>query len=315
MKLGISRCLLGEKVRYDGGHKLDPFLRDALGRFVRWVPVCPEVECGLPAPREPMRLTGDPDRPRLLTVKTARDLSGRMTAWGREVLNRLAAEDLCGYVFKSKSPSCGLSGVKVHPGPGGRALKKGVGLWAAMFGRRFPLVPVEEEVRLLDPGRRENFIERVLALRRWQESMEAGPAGVARFHAGHRLVIMAHGPRALPVLDRLAAEAEEDRDAAREYLVRLNQALKLKATVKKNVQALTRAAGQLEGLLSPEQRAELLAAVKAYAGSATPLSVPIGLLGRYARKYGHIRLSAQAYLSPDPLEAGLRDLSQAPGAA
>lgn len=165
IKLAISACLLGEKVRYDGGHRLDPFLRDTLGRFVEYVPVCPEVECGLGVPREEMRLVGDPSNPRLVTMKTGVDHTGRMHEWGMRRLDELAREDLSGYIFKSRSPSCAMERVKVY---GEREISmNGVGVWARMVMERFPLLPVEDEERLADPEIRENFIERVFVWKRW----------------------------------------------------------------------------------------------------------------------------------------------------
>ena len=166
-RLGISTCLLGERVRYDGGHKLDHYLRDVLGQFVQWVPVCPEVECGLPVPREAMRLVGAPDKPRLLTQRTGIDHTERMKGWASRRLDELERQNLDGYVFKSGSPSSGMERVKVY-GRNGVPRKIGMGIWARMFMERFPLLPVEDEGRLNDVVLRENFIERVFCLRRYR---------------------------------------------------------------------------------------------------------------------------------------------------
>src|SRR5512145_721965 len=133
IRLGVSTCLLGEKVRYDGQHKLDRFLTDTLGQWVEWVPVCPEVECGLPVPRESMHLVGDPDRPRLITIRSGTDHTKRLQAWSEERLNALESEGLGGYVFKSRSPSSGLQGIKVYSPEGMPVSAKGVGLWARAF--------------------------------------------------------------------------------------------------------------------------------------------------------------------------------------
>ncbi|MGE4551527.1 MAG: DUF523 domain-containing protein, partial [Desulfovibrionaceae bacterium] len=149
--LGVSRCLLGEPVRYDGGHQLDRFLRDELGPFVTWAPVCPEVECGLPVPREAMRLVGDPAAPRLVTQKTGADHTARMAAWAAGRLEALAGLGLCGFVFKKDSPSSGMTRVKVYPEPGGPArpgVRQGVGVFARLFMARFPHLPVEDDGRL-----------------------------------------------------------------------------------------------------------------------------------------------------------------------
>ena len=168
-RLGVSRCLLGESVRYDGGHKLDRFLTDVLGPHVEYVPVCPEVECGLPVPREAMRLVGRPDSPRLVTVKTKLDLTDRMDSWAKERVARLQDEGLCGFVFKYGSPSSGLSRVKVYPEGGGAPVLKGRGLFAARLMDAMPLLPAEDEGRLNDDALRENFIERVFVMHRWRQ--------------------------------------------------------------------------------------------------------------------------------------------------
>ena len=169
IKLGISTCLLGERVRYDGGHKRDYYLCDVLGQYVEYVPVCPEVECGLSIPREAMHLVGDPSSPRLLTVHTRIDHTERMLSWARKRLDELESAELCGFIFKSKSPSSGMERVKVYNAKG-VAEKKGVGLFARAFMDRFPLLPVEEERRLNDPQLRENFIEAIFAFKRRRET-------------------------------------------------------------------------------------------------------------------------------------------------
>ena len=168
IKLGISSCLLGKKVRYDGGHKLDHFLADTLGAYVDWVPVCPEVESGLSVPREAMHLVGDPEAPRLVTIRSGVDHTSRMRRWANKKVTALAAEDLCGFVFKSRSPSSGMRGVKIYS-PEGMPVGTGSGIFAKAFQDRFPLLPVEDEGRLHDPALRENFIERIFVYKRWQE--------------------------------------------------------------------------------------------------------------------------------------------------
>jgi uncharacterized protein YbbK (DUF523 family) len=138
IRLGISSCLLGENVRYDGGHKLDRFLKDTLCACVEYVPVCPEVECGLGVPRESMRLEGEPDNPRLVTTSSKQDRTGLLVDWARKRVVELEAEKLCGFIFKSDSPSCGLERVKVI-NEKGMAVKTGVGIFARIFMEHFPL--------------------------------------------------------------------------------------------------------------------------------------------------------------------------------
>ena len=162
IKIGISSCLLGEKVRYDGGHKLDSLLTDTLGQFVEWVPVCPEVESGLPVPREAMRLVSGPDAPRLVTCLTGIDHTERMVKWAQEKIECLKSAGLCGFIFKSKSPSSGMQGIEVYT-PSGEPAGRGAGIFARIFIDSFPLLPVEDDVRLHDPVLRKSFIDRVFA--------------------------------------------------------------------------------------------------------------------------------------------------------
>jgi uncharacterized protein YbbK (DUF523 family) len=187
IKLGISTCLLGENVRYDGGHKLDRFLTETLGQYVEYVPVCPEVECGLPVPRESMHLEGDPDSPHLVTIRTKQDLTERMIQWARKRVAGLEKEDLCGFIFKSDSPSSGMERVRVY-NKKGMPVKKGVGIFARIFMNHLPLLPVEDEGRLHDPKLRENFIERIFTLKRWREVLERKESrgNVVDFHTRHR---------------------------------------------------------------------------------------------------------------------------------
>jgi uncharacterized protein YbbK (DUF523 family) len=171
IRIGISACLLGQNVRYDGGHRHDRYITDAFGRFFEWVPICPEVEYGLPIPREAMRLFGDPANPRLVTIRTHIDHTDGMLAWAEKRLETLAALDLCGFIFKSRSPSSGMAAVKVY-GDAGVVVEKGVGIFAGAFMKRFPLLPVEEDGRLNDPFLRGNFIERIFVYRQRREPIE-----------------------------------------------------------------------------------------------------------------------------------------------
>jgi len=208
LRLGISACLLGQAVRYDGGHKRDPFLAETLGRFVEWVPVCPEVELGLGVPREPIRLEGDAAAPRLVAAKSRRDLTRAMTRLARARAAELARLDLVGYVFKKDSPSCGMERVRVY-GNGRRTLRRGTGLFAHALMERLPLLPVEEEGRLGDAALRASFVERVFAHARWKGALAAGMtrARLAAFHAAHERLLLANHPAACRRLGVLVANA------------------------------------------------------------------------------------------------------------
>src|SRR5512143_3885774 len=209
IKLGISSCLLGEKVRYDGGHKLDPFLRKTLGRYVDWVPVCPEVESGLPVPRDVMHLVGDPDAPRLVTVNEGIDHTNRMLRWAHEKLSELERMDLCGFVFKSRSPSSGMRGVKLYT-PEGVLKGRSIGIFAGAFMKQFPLLPVEDDGRLQDPALRENFIERIFVFRRWRAFQDSRPKikDLVSFHTDHKLLILSHSTRHYSALGSMVAGAK-----------------------------------------------------------------------------------------------------------
>jgi len=217
IRIGVSACLLGDEVRYDGGHKRDPFLADVLGAFVEWVKVCPEVEIGMGTPRESIRLTDEAGRIRLLTVTTGVDHTDAMTAYAARRTAALADADLCGYVLKQDSPSCGMARVKVYGGTGPPS-RTGVGLFAAALLARFPHLPVEEEGGLADPRLRENFIERVFAYRRLRDLFESPwtAADLVRFHTAHEVVLLAHSAQSSSQLRQLAAGAGAiDREAVR----------------------------------------------------------------------------------------------------
>jgi uncharacterized protein YbgA (DUF1722 family)/uncharacterized protein YbbK (DUF523 family) len=309
IRLGISACLLGRNVRYDGGHQLDRYLSGTLGRFVEWVPVCPEVECGLQVPREAMRLVGDPASPRLVTRETGVDHTDRMVRWAGARLRALAQERLCGFVFKINSPSSGMRAVKVYRDAGVR--KDGVGIWAREFMRHFPLLPVEDDGRLQDPGLRENFIERVFVLHRWHGYLDAGGAlkGLVEFHTRHKLILMAHGPKALTELGALVARGKGmGRKALQEeYLRGLLEALKRPATVRQNTNVLYHIAGYFKKALSADEKKELGEVVTQYHDGLVPLVVPVTLLQHYVRKFREPYLARQHYLHPHPRELMLRN--------
>ena len=310
IRIGVSSCLLGEAVRYDGGHKRHAFLTETLAPFVEWVPVCPEVECGLGTPRESMRLVETGRGLRLLTVKTIVDLTGRMDAYARRRVAGLAALDLCGYVFKKDSPSCGLTGVKVYGGHGA-ATKSGRGLFAARLVERFPDLPVEEEGRLSDPRLRDNFVERVFAYRRLLDlfSMKWNSGALVRFHTAHKLILMAHSPEMYRQLGRLVAEPRSlpAKELRREYTRAFMSALAVIATPRKHTNVLQHMAGYLKDKLDPAAKAELHSAIDDYRRELVPLLVPLTLLRHYVRLHGISYLAGQLYLEPHPGELMLRN--------
>ncbi len=310
VRLGISACLLGENVRYDGGHKLDRFLKETLGQYVEYVPVCPEVECGLPVPRESMHLEGDPESPRLVTSRTKQDMTERMVRWAKRRVMELEKEDLCGFIFKSNSPSSGMERVRVY-NEKGMPVKKGVGIFAKIFMEHFPLLPVEEDGRLYDPKLRDNFIERIFTLKRWREALDEkeGRGMVVDFHTKHKLLILSHSPKHYQIMGKLVAKAKAlpIKELVQEYQTHLMDALELKTTPKKNANVLMHMMGYFKEQLSTDEKQELLEVIENYRQEYIPLIVPITLLRHYVRKYNQPYLKQQVYLHPHPLELQLRN--------
>ncbi len=310
IRLGVSSCLLGEKVRYDGGHKLDRFLNDTLGQYVEYVPVCPEYECGLPVPREAMHLEGDPENPRLVTIKTKQDKTDQMTRWARRRVAELEKENLSGFIFKSKSPSSGMERVKVYNDKG-MPSQNGVGMFARIFMEHFPLLPVEEEGRLHDPVIRENFIERIFALFRWRQAMAKSRSrrSLIEFHTRHKLLLFAHNEQRYREMGRLVARAKDVplKDLLEKYQVQLLEVLKLKTTPKKNANVLMHIMGYFKEHLSSDEKKELLDVIELYKSGSVPLIVPVTLVNHYVRKYHEPYLEEQAYLNPHPVELQLRN--------
>lgn len=310
IKIGISSCLLGNNVRWNGGHRRDRYLTDTLGQYVEWVPVCPEVELGLGIPRETLRLVGDPENPRLVTTKTAVDHTRHMEKWARGRLQELAEENLCGFIFKSDSPSSGMVRVKVY-NEKGMPQKKGVGIFARAFMDRFPLIPVEDDGRLRNPSIRENFIDQIFTLQRWREtrSRRSCVGNVVDFHSRNKLVLMAHSPRHLKEMGVLAArgKALECRTLYSTYEKLLLGALRLKSTVKKNYNVLQHIMGYFRKQLTQDEKQELMEVMDQYKQSLVPLVVPLTLFRHYVRKYDQPYLREQTWLNPHPADLKLRN--------
>jgi uncharacterized protein YbgA (DUF1722 family)/uncharacterized protein YbbK (DUF523 family) len=310
IKLGISSCLLGEKVRYDGGHKQDSFIKETLGKFIDFHPVCPEVECGLSIPREAMRLVGDQTNYRLVTIRTNQDLTAQMANWAERRIKELRDENLCGFIFKSKSPSSGMERIKVYNEKGVPA-KVGVGIFAGLFMKANPELPIEDEGRLHDPALRENFIERIFTLKRWRDYTRAGisVAGLIDFHTRHKLIIMAHSQQLLRELGGIVAKVKNLwlEQSHETYFSILTDALKLRSTVKKQTNVLMHMMGYFKQQLSTMEKQELLEVIARYHQGLVPLVVPLTLLNHYVRKYEQSYLQSQVYLDPHPAELMLRN--------
>ncbi|MBI5543998.1 MAG: DUF523 and DUF1722 domain-containing protein [Deltaproteobacteria bacterium] len=310
VRLLISACLLGEHVRYDGQHKYDPFLVETLGRFVEWVRVCPEVDCGMPTPRPSMHLVGDPHSPRLVS-RLGVDLTARMQRFAEAQVERYAGLGLCGYVCKKDSPSSGMARVKVYDEEGKGALRNGVGIFTRTFMERYPLIPVEEEGRLHDPELRERFIERVFCVRRWLDLLQGGMhrGRLVDFHADHKYLVLSHGRAGYAALGQLVAAAKQHRpaDLYRAYHEGFMAALAQPATRKKITDVLQHMLGYFKRELSKDEKSEMLETAEAYRRSLVPLIVPVTLLKHYVRKYEVAYLQRQVFLSPYPAELMLRN--------
>lgn len=327
IRVGVSSCLLGNQVRYDGGHQRDPYIINTLGQYFDFVPVCPEVECGLPTPRETLRLVGDPENPRLITRETQIDHTGRMKDWASGRLDSLEEMNLCGFIFKSRSPSSGMERIKVYPDPespdesvktgrkGGAKppVLKGVGIFAREYMNRFPLIPVEDDGRLHDPGLRENFIERIFTMKRWRD-IENTPASkrvgrLVEFHTRQKLLVMAHSPEHYRDMGRLVARAKQcDPDELfTEYRKLLMTSLSRKATRRKHANVLQHILGYFRKFISADEKQEMLDLIDLHRTGTVPLIVPITIANHYTRKYSIDYLAKQYYLNPHPIELRLRN--------
>ena len=310
IRVGISSCLLGAPVRFDGGHKRDPFLTETFGAFVEWVPVCPEVECGFGTPRESMRLVRGDTGVRMLTVRTAVDHTDRMAEYARRRVVALAADGLSGYVLKKDSPSCGVDRVRVY-GAHGVPDKSGRGLFAAHLVERFPSLPVEEEGRLSDPRLRENFVERVFAYWRLRRLFSGrwNLGELVAFHTAHKLIVMAHSLDAYRTLGRLVAGARgfARSDVERRYTQALMSALAVIATPRRHVNVLQHMSGYFKAHLDAESKRELATAIDDYRRQLVPLVVPMTLLRHHVRVHSVSYLAGQLYLAPHPKELMLRN--------
>lgn len=310
VRLGISACLLGERVRYDGGHKRDDFLVSTVGPFVTWVPVCPEQEAGFGVPRPAVRLQAGTDGPRMVDPKSGRDLTAAMRRTAATRTRTLAEADLDGFLLKKDSPSCGMERVRLYDAHG-MPSRTGVGLFAAALQERLPLLPVEEEGRLHDPDLRENFFTRVFAHRRLKAALHPRwtVGDLVRFHTAEKLLLLAHDPEAYRALGRMVAGAKAmpRAELAERYPAAFLSALRTQATRRKHVNVLQHAQGHFSDRLDARERAELTALIAEYGRGLVPLIVPVTLLRHFVRRFEVAYLSGQSYLEPSPKELMLRN--------
>lgn len=302
-RIGVSACLLGAPVRFDGGHKRDDFITKELARFVDFVPVCPEMDLGLGAPRESLRLVGRAADPKLVAPRSGNDYTDAMRALAERRSEAIAGWSLDGFVFKKDSPSCGVWRVRVY-GPSGTPTRDGRGLFAAALLRQHSLLPVEEEGRLRDPRLRDNFLVRIfmhhrltrLFHPRWRQ------AELVRFHASTKLLLLAHSTERYRQLGRLVATATGRQRIAvqEEYRRGVLEALAVVPSRGKHVNVLEHLAGFLRDRSSPDERAELRETIEAYRREEVPLAVPLTLVRHHVRHHRIEYLEAQLYLMPFP---------------
>lgn len=305
--IGISQCLLGASVRYDGSHKRSRLCTEALANHFEFVPVCPEMGIGMGAPREPIHLVGtqQDDTVRAVGNHTpGLDVTAQLEAYGRDKSARLG--ELCGYIFMERSPSCGLSGVKVHDLHGKLLRRRASGIYAREFTARHPLLPVEEDARLHDPQRCENFLTRVYAWQRWRalEAEGLSHAKLRDFHSRHKYLLSAHRPAAYGYLCRLLARAGQRRveDAAQVYIRSFMATLQIMATRHGHAEVLRQLAGYFRKQLNPHDRQALAQRIEDYRRDLVPLAALRTLLRRHLRQHPNDYLQRQTYLEPYPPE-------------
>ena len=310
LRLGVSTCLLGENVRFDGGTARDRFVIDVLGRWFDWVPVCPEVEVGMGVPRPTIRLFEDERGLRLVAPSTGEDFTRRMTAYARRRVRELQKTDLDGYILKKSSPSCGMERIRVYDDKGVRR-RDARGVFADELIERWPLLPVEEEGRLNDPELRENFIERIFCRNRWRSLVRRGLSRrrLVAFHTAHKLLLRSHNEAGYRRLGRLVGSAGRvsDRELFASYEDEMQHVMRTRATRKKHRNVLEHALGYLKKVLEPVEKKELLAAIDDYANGLTPLVVPLTLFRFNIRKHDIGYLQGQLYFDPHPKELMLRN--------
>jgi uncharacterized protein YbgA (DUF1722 family)/uncharacterized protein YbbK (DUF523 family) len=310
IRVGISMCLLGEKVRFDGGHKRDAFLVDTFGRHVEWLSVCPEVDIGLGTPREPIRLVRRGKDICLVGVKSEADHTDAMRAYAARKAEALANSDLCGYILKKDSPSCGMERVKVYD-RGLSPARTGRGVFAEVLLQRLPHLPVEEEGRLSDPRIRDNFVERVFAYRRLRDLFSGNwtTGALVSFHTAHKLLLLAHSPKSYAELGRLVARASSlpRHDVQERYESQFMSALSVIATPKRHVNVLHHMLGYFKDTLDAGSRGELMASIEDYGRGLVPLIVPVTLFRHHVRVLKVAYLAGQVFLEPHPKELMLRN--------
>jgi uncharacterized protein YbgA (DUF1722 family) len=257
-----------------------------------------------------MRLVAGEDGPRLVFSRSGREITREMTDWAQRRVQELEGVKLCGFIFKSRSPSCGMERVKLYD-RNGVPSQSGVGLFARVFMAHFPLLPVEEDGRLHDARLRENFIETLFVFQRWRNLLD-GPrkrGDLVAFHTRHKLLLLAHSVDIYRELGKLVAEAKRlpPGELYPRYQALLMKGMRLLPTVAKHVNVLQHLLGYFKRDLNSDEKAEALELIDHYRQAFVPLIVPVTLFNHYVRKYRQPYLAEQYYLNPHPLELQLRN--------
>ena len=306
IRIGVSSCLIGEKVRWNGDHKQDRYVREILSRYFEYIPVCPEVEVGMGVPRETVALYGDPEKPSMISKKTQTDWTKPMEKYIKSRINTLSSDDLCGYIFKSKSPSCGMSRVPLYSEFGSHKVKHGPGMFANAFINSFPLVPTEDEGRLNDPRIRENFIVRVFSFKRFNLllNQKFSLGKWVKFHTQHKFLLLAHSRKHYDKLGKLVAHAKtiKPSEFKKIYGELFMEALAFKSNPKKNTDVLLHMMGFLKKLLTKIEKEDILSTIEDYRNEILPLIVPVTLIRHQVKKHNIEYLHDQVYLNPHPKE-------------
>lgn len=311
MTIGISSCLLGHEVRYNGGHARDLFVINTFAPYVDFVAVCPEVECGMPVPRETVRLVGDPENPQLMSTKTKIDFTEQMQNWSRKKVAKLEKEELCGFIFKKGSPSSGLHRIRVYQEEGKQPLRNGVGMFTRAFIGHFSDLPVEDEGRLHNHALREHFIEKIFIMQRWRQLIKEPKTRfrLINFHTRHKLVFLAHNQHHYRLMGKFIAKIAEleVKEAYRQYFSLMINLLNFKTTPKKHVNVMMHMLGYFKKELSAGEKQEMLGLINRFSEGVLPLIVPITMFKHYIQKYSKEYLANQHYVEPHPLELKLRN--------
>jgi len=311
IKIGVSSCLIGEKVRWNGDHKQNHFVREILANYFEYISVCPEMEVGMGVPRETVALYGNLEKSRMISKKTQTDWTKPMEYYIKDRISSLEHENLCGYIFKSKSPSCGLGRVPVYAEFGSHRVRHGAGVFAKAFTNKFPLVPTEDEGRLNDPMIRENFIVKVFSFSRLKDlfKINFSIGKLVRFHTQQKFLLLAHSRKYYDELGQLVAKPKSltKEVLKEEYGKTFMKALTFKATPKKNTDVLLHMMGFLKKVLSKGEKEDILNTIQDYRRGLFPLIVPVTLIRHQAKKHNIEYLKDQAYLNPHPKELMLRN--------